>query len=166
MRIARFPSLSEPQFLGCLSAFVDSLAGELNAAAMYLRKFEGRPKGSAFAYEMQLDHHRYGALMILDRWAKVVEDFGPHLPASEITDGARERVRSAEEILARANQVMDAAENYGPEVVEACVAALQSLNITFSEERERAAREEKLGPMLPEDYREARRIFSQDLAAR
>ena len=31
MRITRYPSISEAQFFGCVSAFVDSLSGELNA---------------------------------------------------------------------------------------------------------------------------------------
>ena len=67
MRITRFPALSEPQFLGCTAAFVDSLFGELNAAAAALRRLEGQPKGAAFAYEMTLDTHRYGALIVLER---------------------------------------------------------------------------------------------------
>src|SRR5215510_959231 len=75
VRITRFPSLSETQFQGCLAAFVDSLFGELNAAAMYLRKLENQPKGAAFSYEMSLDQHRYGALVVLDRWATLVHAF-------------------------------------------------------------------------------------------
>jgi hypothetical protein len=55
VQITRYASLSEPQFLGCVSAFADSLTGELNSAAMYLRKLEGQGKGAAFAYEMALD---------------------------------------------------------------------------------------------------------------
>ena len=76
MRITRFPSISEPQFLGCVAAFVDSLSGELNSAAMALRRLEGKGKGAAFAYEMTLDTHRYGALIVLDRWSTVVGTFG------------------------------------------------------------------------------------------
>jgi len=67
LRITRFPSITEPQFFGCVSAFVDSLAGELNSASIALRRLEGQSKGSAFAYEMTLDTHRYGALIVLDR---------------------------------------------------------------------------------------------------
>ncbi len=48
MQITRYASLSEPQFLGCTSAFADALAGELNSAAMYLRKLEDQPKGARF----------------------------------------------------------------------------------------------------------------------
>ena len=82
MQITRYASLSEPQFLGCVSAFADSLTGELNSAAMYLRKLEGQAKGAAFAYEMSLDRHRYGALTVLDRWGALVAAFGPHLTLS------------------------------------------------------------------------------------
>ncbi len=79
MRIIRFPSISEHQFLGCTAAFMDSLFGELHSAAIALRRLEGRAKGDAFAYEMELDTHRYGALIVLDRWTSVVGTFGPHL---------------------------------------------------------------------------------------
>jgi hypothetical protein len=37
---------------------------------------------------------------------------------------------------------------------------------TFAEEFGEAAQAAKLGPMLPEDYAHARRIFAEDLAAR
>ena len=61
MHITRYPSLSQQQFLGCVAAFVDALTGELNAATLALRRLEGKSKGAAFAYEMTLDTHRYGA---------------------------------------------------------------------------------------------------------
>jgi hypothetical protein len=169
LRITRYPHISEAQFFGCVAAFVDSLAGELNAAAIALRRLEGRSKGSAFAYEMTLDTHRYGALIVLDRWSTLVNAFGPHLELSrrrEIVEKAHSRVSTAEEILGKANQVLDAAKDYGTEVVEACVMAFQSLNTTFAEERAEVEQSAKLGPMLPEDYRDARRIFLEDLAAR
>ena len=54
MRITRYPSISESQFLGCTAAFVDSLFGELQSAAIALTRLEGRAKGDAFAYEMPL----------------------------------------------------------------------------------------------------------------
>jgi hypothetical protein len=169
LRITRYPSLTEPQFFGCVSAFVDSLAGELNSASMSLRRLEGRPKGSAFAYEMTLDTHRYGALIVLDRWSTLVQAFGPHLRLSRRTaileDGPR-RIRTAEDILGHVNTVIDSAERYTGELVEACMLAFQSLNTTFAEEREEAEQSAKLGPMLPEDYRDARRIFLEDLAVR
>jgi len=169
LRITRFPSLTEPQFLGCAAAFVDSLAGELNAAALALRRLEGQAKGSAFAYEMTLDTHRYGALIVLDRWATLVRAFGPHVSLSsrrEMVDSAAARVATAEDILGRANQLIDAAPAYGAEVVEACVLAFQSLDTTFAVERAAAEQNAKLGAMLPEESSEARRIFLEDLAAR
>ena len=169
MRITRFPALSEAQFFGCTAAFVDSLSGELNAAAGALRRLEGQAKGSAFAYEMTLDTHRYGALIVLDRWSTLLAAFGPHLELSRhptILEEGSARVRTAEGILGTANQVLDTAHRYTSEVVEACLLAFQSLQTTFAEERQDAERSAKLGPMLPEDYTTARRIFAEDLAAR
>src|SRR5579864_8567128 len=123
VQITRHISLSEPQFLGCTSALVDALFGELNAAAMYLRKLEGGAKGAAFAYEMALDRHRYGALTVLDRWAELARAFGPHLRLSlypAIIDEAAPRVEASEQILSRANQLIDSAERYSSDVVTAC----------------------------------------------
>ncbi|HEX3746814.1 MAG TPA: hypothetical protein VHW09_22905 [Bryobacteraceae bacterium] len=169
MRITRFPALSEAQFFGCTAAFVDSLSGELNAASSALRRLESLSKGAAFAYEMTLDTHRYGALIVLDRWSTLLTAFGPHLQLSRhqtvVAEGGA-RVQSAEAILGHANQVIDAAERYAPEVVEACLLAFQTLQTTFTEERQEAEQSAKLGPMLPEDYTTARRIFLEDLAAR
>ena len=169
VQITRHTSLSEPQFLGCTSAFVDALFGELNAAAMYLRKLEGQAKGAAFAYEMALDRHRYGALTVLDRWAELARAFGPHLRLSRypaVVSEAPARVQAAEEILARANQLIDAADLYASDVVTACTLAFQSLATTFAEERRAAEQSAQLGPMLPEEFKEACGIFRQDLAAR
>lgn len=169
MRITRYPNISEAQFFGCVSAFVDSLSGELNAATMSLRRLADSRKGSAFAYEMTLDTHRYGALIVLDRWFTVVAAFGPHLEIGrhpEIIGRAGERVRAAEEILGRANMLVDAAPAYSADVVEACVMAFQSVDGIFAEERAEAEHSGRLGPMLPEEYRDARRIFLEDLAAR
>ena len=169
MRITRFPSISEPQFFGCVAAFVDSLTGELNSAALALRRLAGRSKGSAFAYEMSLDAHRYGALIVLDRWSTLVGAFGPHLRLSrrqDIVEQTPARLQAAESILARANQLLDSSAHYSPEIVEACLMAFQSVNTTFNDERTEAEQSAKLGPMLSEDYKEARRIFLEDLAAR
>jgi hypothetical protein len=169
LRITRFPALSEPQFFGCTAAFVDSLAGELNAAAAALRRLEGQRKGAAFAYEMTLDTHRYGALIVLDRWFTLVQAFGPHLQLSRrpaIVEDAAARIRAAEGILGAANQLLDAADSYTSAVVEACALAFQSLQTTFAEERAEAEQSATLGPMLPEDYTSARRIFLADLAVR
>ena len=108
MRISRFPSLTEAQFFGCTSAFVDSLSGELNAASIALRRLEGQSKGSAFAYEMAFDTHRYGALIVIDRWSTLISAFGPHLELSRrlaIISSAPERIRAAETILDRKSVV-------------------------------------------------------------
>src|SRR3954452_23671269 len=138
LRITRYPNLSEPQFFGCVAAFVDSLSGELNAASMALRRLEGQGKGQAFAYEMTLDQHRYGALIVLDRWSTVANAFGPHLELTRhpaILVKASERIRVGEEILARTNALIDGAGTYSQAVVEACLFAFQSLSVTFEEER-------------------------------
>jgi hypothetical protein len=169
LRITRFPHITEPQFFGCVAAFVDSFSGELNAAAIALRRLESQRKGSAFAYEMNLDAHRYGALIVLDRWSTLVRAFGPHLQLSrrtQIVERAIERVGAAEGILGRSNYLIDGAEQYSVAVVEACLVAFQSLNTIFEEERAEVEQSAKLGPMLPEEYRDARRIFLEDLAAR
>jgi hypothetical protein len=169
LRITRYPNLSEPQFFGCVAAFVDSLSGELNAASMALRRLEGQGKGRAFAYEMTLDQHRYGALIVLDRWSTVVNAFGPNLELSRhagIVEKAPERIRTGEEILTRSNALIDGAGSYSAAVVEACLFAFQSLSVTFEEERAETEQSAKLGPMLPEEYRDARRIFLEDLAVR
>jgi hypothetical protein len=169
MRITRFPSISEAQFLGCTAAFVDSLFGELQSAAIALRRLEDKGKGDAFAYEMELDTHRYGALIVLDRWNSLVGTFGPHLSLSQrpaIIESAAVRIGVAEEILTRVNQLIDAASEYGPELAEACAAAFQTLKLTFAEERAVAEQWARLGPMQPDEYRAARQIFLEDLAAR
>ena len=169
MRITRFPSITENQFYGCVSAFIDSLTGELNAAASALRRLTGRGKGGAFAFEMTLDTHRYGALIVLDRWSTLVAAFGPQLSLprrADIVGQAADRVKAAEEILNRANMIVDAAANYDEGVVEACAMAFQAVSGIFAEERGEAEQSAKLGPMLPEEYKEARQIFLHDLAAR
>ena len=169
MRITRYPSITEPQFFGCLAAFVDTLFGELNSAAIALRRLEGQSKGRAFAYEMTLDQHRYGALIVVDRWSTLTNSFGPHLTLSRapgVLTESKERTSTAELILHRANQLIDAADIYSPDAVEACVFAFRSLETTFAEERAAADQYAKLGPMLPEDYKEFRQIFLEDLAAR
>jgi hypothetical protein len=169
VHITRYPSLTPPQFYGCVAAFVDALTGELHAASAALRRLEGSSKGGAFAYEMALDQHRYGALIVLDRWSTVAAAFAPHLELprrADILQQAARRVGDAQQVLERANQVLDAAGSYSTEVVAACLMAWQSLQVTFAEERREADDSAKLGPMLPEEYLEARRVFSQDLAAR
>jgi hypothetical protein len=165
LQITRYTSLSPQQFLGCVAAFADALTGELNAAASALRRLEGSAKGSAFAYEMTFDTHRYGALIVLDRWLSLSAAFGAHLQ-SPITNAAPERVAGAERILTIANQLIDAADRYSSAMVEAALMAFQTVSATFQEERKSAEETAKLGPMLSEDYVSARRSFGQDLAAR
>jgi hypothetical protein len=169
MQITRYASLTEQQFLGCTSAFVDVLSGELNSAVMYLRKLENQPKGAAFAYEMTLDRHRYGALTVLDRWSALAAAFAPHLKLGRyqaIIDEAAIRVRQSEGILGRANELIDGSDHYSSAVVEACTLAFQALSTTFAEERKAAEQSAKLGPMLTDDYKQARSVFMQDLTAR
>ena len=169
MQITRNTHLTEQQFLGCVSAFVDALAGELNSAAMYLRKLDGAGKGAAFAFEMSLDRHRYGALTVLDRWSTLVAAFGPHLKLSRyqpIIDEAPARVSAAETILSRANELIDAAESYSTGLIEAALLAWQSVAAAFAEERQAADQSALLGPMLPDGFKEARATFLRDLSAR
>ena len=169
MRITRYPSLTEQQFFGCISAFADSLTGELHAAAIALRRLDGRGKGSAFAHEMELDQHRYGALIVLDRWSTVTRAFGPHLHLSkwpEILTEAGTRIAAAEAVLARANQLLDVCDHYDSETLEAAKFALQSVGGFFHQESQAADQMAKLGPMLSDDYKESRQIFLEDLAAR
>jgi hypothetical protein len=165
VHITRFTSLTPQQFLGCVAAFADALTGELNAAASALRRLEGKTKGSAFAYEMTLDTHRYGALIVLDRWLALAAAFGAHLQ-HPIANAAPERVEGAERILTMTNQLIDSAGGYSEAVVEAALIAFQTVSGTFGDERKSAGDNAKLGPMLSEDYVSARRIFGEDLAAR
>lgn len=169
MRITRFPTLNEVQFQGCNSAFVDALFAVLGSSVQHLRKLEGQPKGAAFAFEMQLDQDRYGALIILERWADLVNAFRDHLHLSvsqSILDDAPARVQTAENILGQLNSVIDATSHYHPEIIAACSMAAESLQLTFAEERKLAERMSALGPMLPEEFLESRRLFAADLAAR
>ncbi|HUK16693.1 MAG TPA: hypothetical protein VLW65_09780 [Bryobacteraceae bacterium] len=169
MRITRLISLSEPQFFGCVAAFVDSLSGELNSATAALRRLEGQAKGAAFAFEMALDRHRYGVSIVLDRWQTLIGAFGPHLPfprVQAIVETAPGRIRSAEAVLENANRLIDGADRYAPEVVRAYELALETAAGFFADERRAAEQDATLGPMLPEQYASARRIFLEDLARR
>jgi hypothetical protein len=169
LRITRFVSLTEPQFFGCVAAFADSLAGELNSAVAALRRLESQAKGAAFAFEMELDRRRYGVSIVLDRWGAFIAAFGPHLPfprANPIVETAPARIQAAETLLASTNALLDGADAYTAAVVEACQVAFQSVEGMFGIERRAAAEDARLGPMLPEEYVSARRIFLQDLAER
>ncbi len=165
MQILRYPHLTEPQFLGCLSAFVDSLSGALNSAVMYLRKLEGRPKGSAFAFEMQLDQGRYGAMVVLDRWSAFAGAFAALDGVRSLGDTAA-RVEQASRLLEQTNQALDASADYAAHVVETVEAGYLTVQMTFDTERQAAERALALGPMLPAEFHDSRRVFLQDLAAR
>lgn len=169
MQITRFLSLNENQFLGCVSAFTDTLSGELNSALNYLRRLEGKRKGSAFAYEMQLDKHRYGALIVLERWGDFTRTFAGHVELGSrqsMFDEAAVRVESAQQLLQRANLMLDQAALYGGEIVEACQMAYRTVELTFQEEQQAASQMASLGPMLSEEFKEYRRVFQGDLAER
>jgi hypothetical protein len=169
LHILRFPSLSEDRFRGCVAAFVDSLSGEFNAAAAALRRLEGQAKGSGFVHEIALDQHRYGVLIVLDRWGALVASFGPHLAqlrAAALVETAVERTHAAENIVLAANALIDEANRYDGAMSEACRAAFDSVMSLFAAERADAEAAAKLGPMLSADYNEGRRIFLEDLAAR
>ncbi len=169
MQVTRYLSLNENQFLGCLSAFIDSLSGELNSALAYLRRLENRRKGSAFAFEMQLDKHRYGAIIVLDRWVDFTQAFRGHVELGRhqpLFDQAEQRARQAQRILEQSNQLTDNAPLYESGVVEACAMAYRTIEFTFQEERKAADQTVALGPMLPEEFKEYRRVFLTDLAER
>ena len=173
MQILRQPSLTEHQYAGCVSAFADSLAGELNAAATYLKRLEGAAKGAGFAYEIGLDRGRYGALMILDRWRHLNGSFGPHLRSTlsdpslgELIQEAERRVAAGQTILARINEMIDAAASYSPELIEAALVGFQQIARIFRQESEFSEKASRLGPLMPEEQRAARAIFLADLAQR
>jgi hypothetical protein len=152
-----------------MAAFVDSLSGEFNAAAAALRRLEGQAKGSAFVHEIALDQHRYSALIVLDRWDALLASFGPHLAqtrAAALLETAAERAHAAENILLATNALIDEAHRYDGAMTEACRGAFDSAMSLFAAERADAEAAAKLGPMLSADYKEGRRIFLEDLAAR
>jgi hypothetical protein len=173
LEILRHPSLTEAQYAGCVSAFVDSLAGELNAAATYLKRLQGSAKGAGFAHEIGLDRGRYGALLVLDRWRHLNTAFGPHLRpmlldsslANVIAESER-RVSAAEVILDRMNDMIDAAESYHPALIEAALLGLQQASRIFEQENQLAEKAAALGPLIPEEQKAARAVFRMDLAKR
>lgn len=169
MQITRYLSLNEAQFLGCLSAFIDTLSGELNSALAFLRRMENRHKGSAFAFEMQLDKHRYGAMIVLDRWADFTAAFRGNVALGahqDLFDQGAQKVQQSQRILEQSSQLVDNAPVYSSEVVEACAMAYRTIEFTFQDERKAADRATALGPMLPEEFKEYRRVFLGDLSER
>lgn len=169
MQIQRFLSLNELQLLGCASAFLDALDSEMQSALSYLRRLEDTMKGRAFGFEMQMDKHRYGALIVLERWAEFASAFagtatvGGYQPM--LTD-ARARVTGAVKLLETVNRTIDAAEVYSGDIVEACAMAFHAVEMTFKEEREAVQRVQVLEAAIPEDYRHYRSVFAGDLAVR
>jgi hypothetical protein len=169
MQILRYPAITSTQFLGATGAFWDTLTNTLSLTLGNLQKLAGRRKGAAFAYEMEMDKARYGALIVLERWGVFVQTFGPHIVLDVrkgIIGEAPARIKAAEDLLRRANQMMDAAEEYSDELLAAAALAFDTVRATFAEERQSAEQMALLGPMLPEDYEEARRLFMADLNAR
>jgi len=169
LQIIRFLSLNENQFLGCLSAFIDTLSGELNSALAYLRRMENRRKGAAFAFEMQLDKHRYGAMIVLERWTDFTRAFAGHVQFGRhqsLFDQAQQRVTQSQRILDQSNQLIDNADTYASEIIEACAMAYRTIEFTFQEERKAADQTVALGPLLPEEFKEYRRVFLTDLSER
>ncbi len=169
MQILRFPSMSEAEYFGCVSAFVDSLWAALDGVAQSLGKLQGRAKGAAFLFEMQLDQHRYGALMILDRWERFVEGFGPHVELTrhrEATAGTPASVEAARGLITKLNAIIDSAERYTPELAAAADMTSQAVRSAFSAAHLAADQMEKLGPMLSDEFQASKRIFRADLAAR
>ena len=169
MQITRFLSINENQFLGCLSAFIDTLSGELNSALAYLRRMENRRKGSAFAFEMQMDKHRYGAMIVLERWIDFTRAFAGHVQFGRhqpLFDQAQQRVTQSQRILEQSNQLIDNADTYATEIIEACAMAYRTIEFTFQEERKAADQTVALGPLLPEEFKEYRRVFLADLSER
>lgn len=172
MQILRYPALTGPEFAGCVSAFWDSLAAELNAATSCLKRLEGSAKGAGFLHEVGLDRARYGCLVILDRWRYLNAAFGRSLPPDsaapllQITEEAESRIRHAEALLQRVNQTIDAAEAYHGELVEAALLGLQQLRRIFQQESQVAEGSSHLGQMALPEQATARRIFLADLARR
>jgi len=118
---------------------------------------------------MQMDQHRYGTLIVLDRWAEFARAFRGHaeLGARQpMLDQAAERAQSAQGVMERANRVLDDADFYSMEVVEACALALRTVELTFNEEKEAADQAASLGPMLSDEYKQYRSVFLSDLSQR
>jgi len=155
--------------MGCVSAFSDSLTSALEGTKAFLGRLQAQPKGAAFAFEMQLDSQRYGVMLILERWGEFVNRFGAHVEKLKypgIVQEAPLRIQTAENLMIRTNRLIDAAAQYTPELEHAVEHAVSTILRTFQEERSAADESAALGPMLPEEFREARRVFLADLAQR
>jgi hypothetical protein len=76
------------------------------------------------------------------------------------------RVEQASRPLEQANEALDAAESYAPNVVALVESAYQTVALIFDEERRASEQAHSLGPMLPAGFHEARRVFLGDLMSR
>lgn len=148
---------------------MDALDSEMRSALSYLQRLEDTMKGRAFGFEMQLDKHRYGALIVLERWAEFAASYAGTATVggyqAMLTD-ARTRVNGAVKLLETVNRTIDAAEVYSGDIVEACGMAFHAVETTFQEEREAVQRVQALEAAIPEDYRHYRSVFAGDLAVR
>jgi hypothetical protein len=169
LQIRRFLSLNEPQFLGCTSAFLDALDSEMQSAQAYLQRLVNQSKGRAFGFEMQLDKHRYGSLIVLERWAEFGSAFASTGMLGELQpllEQARARATSAAGLIEKMNAMVDAADFYSPELIEACGMTFHAVGNIFRDEREAVQRLHALGAEPPEDFRHYRSVFTGDLAVR
>jgi len=92
--------------------------------------------------------HRYGALIVLERWGALVASFGPHLAetrSAALVETAAERTEAAENILLAVNALLDEADRYDGTTIEACRAAFDSAMSLFAAERADADEAAKLG---------------------
>ena len=134
-------ALSEPEYLGCLAAFVDSFSGHLTQTRSYLARLEGKKKGALFGWEMALDQARYGALIVLERWKELNERFSRSidgLPGSLPSGESSARAEQACQDLAGWNERLDAAERYDPVLMECYGAALLNLLDGLAQEQQAA----------------------------
>lgn len=154
--------------MGCVSAFSDSLTSALEGTKAFLGRLQAQPKGAAFAFEMQLDSQRYGVMLILERWGEFINRFGAHVELKRpgVVEEAPLRIQTAENLMIRTNRLIDAATQYTPELEHAVEHAVSTILRAFQEERAAAGEMAALGPMLPDEFREARRVFLADLAQR
>ncbi|MCH7978038.1 MAG: hypothetical protein IH935_03550 [Acidobacteria bacterium] len=134
-------ALSEPEYMGCLAAFVASFSGHIAQARNFLARLEGKQKGAFFAWEIALDQARYGALIVLERWKELNERFSQSidgLPGSLPSGESSARAEQACQDLAGWNERLDAAERYDPVLMECYGAALLNLLDGLAQEQQAA----------------------------
>lgn len=134
-------ALSEPEYLGCLAAFVASFSGHIAQARNFVARLEGKQKGALFAWEIALDQARYGALIVLERWKELNGRFHQSidgLPGSLPSAESSARAEQACQDLAGWNERLDAAERYDPVLMECYGAALLNLLDGLAQEQQAA----------------------------